>query len=235
MKLNRERKNIVQKVFLSVVLFVALTMPNTTMAQNSREYIRKKISQKGQCRNVAITNFGGSVMLYGKNGYAYKDISPLLASKIKNLATERKYIDDIQLTNTGSWIILAEDVVWYDIPAGLEKQLKNFYNLGEKITAVTLNDYGEWIVVGTKEIAASSYKYINWLKDGISSYGNLRTVHMTDDAIVAVFERGFKYGGETPQSLIKAIKEADFEVYKVKFVGKSWFIASKNGKCKYYM
>ncbi|MBR1834097.1 MAG: hypothetical protein IJ785_01105 [Bacteroidales bacterium] len=235
MKKNYHLQKLLRTTLFVVMVF--LLFPNQSMSQNSREYIRSAIREKGQCRNVAITRYGGDLMLYGKNGYAYKGIPYDLASKIDQLHDESKFIDDIQLTEGGRWLILIGNngASWNNIPYGLEQKLREYNSRDEVITSIAMNDDGDWVVVGTTIFATSSSAITQWLKEGMDSYGQLWTVHMTDDAIVAVYERGFKYYGEVPYSLKSALKEVTFNVYRLKFAGTAWFIADKSGNYRYNM
>ncbi len=235
MKKNYQLQNLLRTALLALMVFVL--SPNQSMSQNSREYIRNAIKEKGQCRNVAITRYGGDLMLYGRNGYAYKGIPYDLASKIDQLHAEGKFIDDIQLTEEGRWIILVGNngAAWNDIPYELELKLREYNERNEVITSIAMNDNGEWAIIGTTIFSTSSSTISQWLKEGMDSYGQLWTVHMTEDAIVAVYARGFKYHGEVPYSLKSALREVSFNVYRLKFAGTAWFIADKSGNYRYNM
>jgi len=233
-----EIKKIIKQLKKCVLILIGiLSICCTVYSQNSREYIRNVIKEKGQCRNVAITRTGGDIMLYGKNGYAHKGIPSDLASKLTELNNDGKLIDDIQLTEGGKWIILIDNngVAWNNIPYSLEKKLREYNDNGEIITCIALNDAGEWVVVTTEHFSASSDEYSEWLRKGLSTYGQLWTVHLTDEAMVAVYEGGFRFIGDVPSTLKQALKEVDFDVYRLKFAGTAWFIADKSGRYRYNM
>ena len=222
---------------LMTLIAVFFAMTTQSMAQSSREYIRTAIRERGECRNVALTKTGGDLMLNGRNGYAYKSILTGLANKIKELHDRDVYIDDVQLTENGSWIVLWGDngVAWNDIPYSLEKKIREYNEDGEVINTITFNDDGDWIIITNTKYAASSSVYLDWLSEGEKTHGELWTAHITDDAIVAVYENGFKYGGEYPSTLRERAREADFDVYRLKFAGSAWFIADKRGNYDYHM
>lgn len=219
------------------VIALFLTMTSQSMAQDSRQYIRDAIAERGECRNVAITKTGGDLMLNGRNGYAYKSIPSDLASKLKELHDRDEYIDDVQLTEEGSWLILWGDngVVWNDIPYSLEKKIREYNDAGEVINTITFNDDGDWIIITDTKYAASSSTILEWLSDGEDSHGELWTAHITDDALVAVYENGYKFAGDYPPTLRQRAREADFDVYRLKFAGTAWFIADKQGHYDYHM
>lgn len=66
-------------------------------------------------------------------------------------------------------------------------------------------------------------------------HGMLWAACVTDDAIVAVYESGYKMLGEDPESLKKALKETHLDVYRLKIAGESWFFADKDGHYRYSM
>lgn len=229
LKLRRER------VFLVISLMLFCCAENG-FAQTSRQYIRNEIETKG-ARNVAITKTGGDLMLYGRNGYAYKGIPQSLSNAMRELHDDSKYIDDIQLTESGDWLILWGDngFKWNNIPYSLEEKIRYYNKQGEVVTCAAFNDYGDWIVVTTEHFSASDDSDRILLKEGIDTWGALETVCLTNDCLVAVFDRGYRFRGNVPESLKTALRETSMDVYRLKVAGGSWFIADKEGHYRYYM
>lgn len=98
-------------------------------AQNSRgrNYIKQNISEWGGCRNVAITDTGGDLALNGKNDYSYTaGIPQALADALEKYHDDDDYIDDVQLTEDGEWLILVgkNGCQWSNIPSKLESKLR---------------------------------------------------------------------------------------------------------------
>lgn len=117
-------------------------------AQNSRgrNYIKQNISEWGGCRNVAITDTGGDLALNGKNDYAYTaGIPQALADALEKYHDDDDYIDDVQLTEDGEWLILVgkNGCQWSNIPSELESKLRQWNEAEETITSVTFNDDGD--------------------------------------------------------------------------------------------
>lgn len=220
---------------LSVVMLFCLAIPS--MGQNSRKVIRDAIKKYGECRNVAITETGGDLMLYGKNGYTSSECPASLTKRLKELQDKDEYIDDVQITEKGSWLILWGDngVYWSGIPKSLERKIREYNEAGEVINTVTFNDNGDWIIITDDRFAASDSDFIDWLSDGQDDFGELWTCHMTDDAMVAVYENGYKWVGNVPQSLKDEATSVDFDVYRLKFAGECWFMADKDGDYSYSM
>lgn len=95
-----------------------------------RAYIRKQIDSWGECRNVAITKSNGDLALYGRNGFAKSDLPYNLNEALTELNNERKYIDDVQLTENGRWLILwgNNGIRWNNIPYSLERKVREYNN-----------------------------------------------------------------------------------------------------------
>lgn len=220
---------------LLVAALFAISLP--LQAQNSRQYVREKISYYGECRNVAITKYNGDLMLYGQNGYAASGCPSGLTDALDELNEQNKYINDVQLTDEGRWLVVYGDngIRWNDIPYGLEQRLRQYNSNGEVITSVTFNDDNDWVVVTTEHISASDTKLQNWIKEGMDDYGKVWTVCLTDDACVVVFENGFRFLGNIPDDLRSALKNTSMDVYRLKISGSSWFFSDGKKKYQYHM
>ena len=216
-----------------VLLFTSLS----AYSQRSREYIRTQIQKQGNCRNVAITKTNGDLMLYGRNGWAATGCPTGLTRALDELNDDGEYIDDVQLTESGSWLILYGDngMQWNNVPYSLERKMREYNNRGDVITSVTFNDAGWWIIISEEYISASSSKLQSWLADGTERYGQLWAACVTDDAVVAVYESGYKFEGNVPEGLKTALRNTTLDVYRLKIAGSSWFFADKKGAYQYHM
>ncbi|MBP3547803.1 MAG: hypothetical protein J6J64_03925 [Alistipes sp.] len=229
-----------KKIFTTICLaFVAavMFMPAEASAQNSRYYIKDAIDEWGECRNVAITKYNGDIALYGRNGYSAQNIPDDLMDAIKELHERSEYIDDIQLTEDGNWLIIYGDngLYYRGITKSLERAITDFHDDGETITSVTFNDDGDWIVISTEHIQASDSELQDWLGEGIEEYGQLWAACITEEAVVAVYEGGYKFWGDVPSSLKQALRESSLDVYRLKIAGSSWFFADSDGNYHYNM
>ena len=168
------------------LIIVALIVSLTASAQSSRKYIKDKIDEWGSCRNVAITLTGGDIALNQTNAYAYSGIPTGLAEAIKELHADGEFIDDIQLTEDGSWLILYGDngFRWDGIPSDLETVIRQYNRDQEVVTSVTFNDKGDWIVISQEHINASNSSIYDWIQSGIDKFGQLWAAHLTDDGMV---------------------------------------------------
>jgi uncharacterized membrane protein len=221
-------------VMMAVLVIMTCSM---TMAQASREFIRNEIEKHGECRNVAITETNGDLMLYGRNGWAATSCPDDLTEALNELNDNDDYISDVQLTENGSWLILygSNGFRWNNIPSSLEKEMKDYNRDGEEIYSVTFNDKGDWIVITSDHFSASEGWITDWLKEGEDSFGELWAACVTDDAMVAVYESGYKYHGNVPSDLKDALRKSSIDVFRLKIAGTSWFFADKNGENDYKM
>lgn len=224
-------------IYMLRYILIFITISLNLSAQNSRLYIRDAIKEWGKCRNVAITKTNGDLALYGRNGYAIAGCPAGLNKAITELNNKEEYIDDVQLTEGGCWLILYGNngIRYNDIPYSLEQKLREFNKNREVITSVTFNDTGDWVVVTTNYISSSNTRIQNWLKEGMDKYGELWAVCITDDAIVAVFEEGYKFIGNVPSSLKTALQNTNLNVYRLKIAGSAWFFADSKGNYEYKM
>lgn len=219
---------------LLVVLMAAMIATGAMAQDNSREYIRNTIQRWGQCRNVAITKTNGDVAIYGASGsgYACKDVPASLAKTLGQLRDDDKYIDDVQLTEQGNWLILfgKNSIRYHGIPEDLKETLKKAISEDETITSVTFNDSGDWILISDEYVRSSNDALQEWLSEGMEDLGKVYAACVTDDAVIVVFQEGYKYYGTVPVDLLDALKDTTIEVYRLKVSGGSWFFADMKGK-----
>lgn len=230
--------NMDSRFFLKLFLLFILCFPGTGIsAQTGRSYIKSKIQAWGECRNVAITKTNGDLALYGLNGSARSGCPSNLNQALDELNRREEYIDDVQLTEEGRYVILYGNngIVWNDIPYSLEKQLRMYNREEEVITAVTFNDKGEWIVITTHYMAASDPSISQWLKEGNRQHGKLWTACITDDALVAVYENGYRFKGNVPDDLRQALRSTKLDVIRLKIAGSAWFFADSKSRYRYSM
>ena len=86
---------------LSILLLSILSSSFLGAQPSDRKFIKQQISKHGECRNVAITEYNGDLMLYGKNGWAANGCPDGLTDALDELNDDNEYIDDVQLTENG--------------------------------------------------------------------------------------------------------------------------------------
>lgn len=225
--------------YLSVLAIIGLSVfiSLESTAQNDRSFIRENIEKYGECKNVAITEYNGDVMLYGDNGWAASNCPADLTEALHELNDDGETINDVQLTEDGHWIILygGNGCTWNNIPDDLEEQIRQYNSDREVITSITFNDNGDWILISEEHISASDSRILDWISSGMEDYGQVWAACVTNDAKVVVFERGYIFDGDVPESLISELKSTTLDVYRIKIAGTAWFYADKEGNYNYYM
>ncbi len=219
-------------------MVVCLLLPIVSEAQNSRQYIKNAISNWGSCRNVVITDTGGDMALNYRNQYAAQGIPTSLGKALEELNEKGEYIDDVQLTEGGRWLILYGNngFMWNDIPNDLEQALHEYNDNAEVVTSVTLNDYGGWIIISTEHIKSSTEKIRSWIIEGMEQYGGLWAAHLTNDGFALCFERGYRFAGNVSSKLKDELQRTTLNVFRLKFTsGGSYFFADKEGRYEGWM
>lgn len=211
---------------------------NSIETGEGRSFIRDCITRWGECRNVAITETNGDLALHGRNGWAGTGLPENLSNALTELNEENKYISDVQLTENGNWLILYGNngFRWSGISETLEAKIRDYNARNEEVTSVTFNDSGDWIVITTEHYASSDQRITTWLKEGAAEYGMLWAACITENGIVACYEKGYTFFGEIPSELRNRLQETtDFDVYRIKIAGESYFFADKEGHYHYKM
>lgn len=220
-----------------ILLFASLAMILSMQAGTSREYVKQNIIEENECKTVAITESNGDAMIYGRNGWAADNCPSDLIETLHELNDMNEEIQDIHLTDDGRWLILYGNngIHWNNLYYELKEKMSEYNNKGEKITNVAFNDYRDWIIITPKHISASSDELLEWLNEGCERHGQLWTACMTYDAVVAVYESGFKFYGNVPEDLKEALTTCSSDVYIVKMSGESWFFRCTDGFWRYNM
>ena len=232
----KRRLSLIVSVSLAVTALCFVSLTAGAQPQD-REYIKNQIQYHGSCRNVAITQTNGDLMLYGSNGWAANGCPKGLTDALSELNDKGAYIDDVQLTENGSWLILYGDngFRWSNIPYSLEKKLREWNSNGEVVTSVTFNDDGDWIAISKEHISASDADIQNWISEGMSSYGQVWAACITDDAAVVVYAKGFKSLGDIPSTLWDRLQSTSINVYRLKIAGEAWFFSDGESRFDYHM
>jgi len=202
-----------------------------------REFLRGKIEEWGSCKTVAITLEGGDVALYGKNGWAGLGIPSTLSDVLDQLNKADQLVHDVQLTDGGKWLVLYGEngMKWSNIPVELETRLREINDQMEVVQSASFNDAGDWIVVTDQRLAASSEPVYDWIRQGEQSFGPVQSAHLTNEGMIVVYKAGFKYYGNVPQPLKKALNETDLKVFRVKFLSNgAYFFCDRYGNYAFY-
>jgi hypothetical protein len=209
--------------------------PSPVTTHRNRDFIKQIIEEEGRCRNVALTQRSGNVALFDGNGFAYQDVPAALAQTIDRMNAERSNIHDVHITEGGNWIIVGDTVTWAGIDSRLEAEIQRIMQRRESIRSVSFNDKGEWVLISDRAFISSNTEIQTWLRTNTNTHGVLRSVCLTDDGMIAVFERQIVSRGSVPQDLFDALRRTNLNVQVVKFSGNHWFFTDNNGGYQYYM
>lgn len=222
---------------LSLMTLFACFSGRLDAQPRDRSYIKQQISYHNECRNVAITERNGDLMLYGSNGWAASGCPKGLTDALNELNEDGEYIDDVQLTEEGRWLILYGDngFRWNDIPYSLEKKLREWNSSGEVVTSVSFNDSGDWVAICDKYISASDSDIQDWIVEGIDQYGKVWTTCLTDETLIIVYEEGFQTIGDIPSTLEDKLTSTPIDIYRLKIAGEAWFFSDGKSNFDYHM
>lgn len=196
-----------------------------------RKFVKEHVAKYGQFRVCAMTKTGGDVVVCGKNNWASSRCSQDLTDTLQAIGDAGERITDVSLTERGRYIVLygLNAASWNGIPSEMEHYLRKFHDNYEVLYSAAFNDAGDWIIVASEHFASSASWLNTWIDDGLKQYGKLLAATVTDDAAVAVFERGFKFFGNVPSEMKDELRKAGFDVRIIKISGASWFFADKDG------
>ncbi|MBQ8493962.1 MAG: hypothetical protein IJ464_06770 [Alistipes sp.] len=223
-------------IHLLLVAFVVF-MPVRALSQNSRYYIKESIEAWGKCRSVAISSYSGNMALTGHNSVAMQDLPEELSLKLREINLAKEYIEDVQITDEGMWIVLygGGRISHSILPESLIKGMRRFRDAGEKITSVSFNDDGLWIITSESHVLASEQRVTKWLTEGFVDYGRLWSTCVTKYGVVAIYEGGYRYLGEIPDTLKAALSSTKLNIYRLKIIEDAWFFADRDGNYRYKM
>lgn len=199
---------------------------------NDHQYIKKKITAKGNCKNLAMTCEGGELAIFGSNGWSTYGCPDKLVDALEELNGESLEIIDVVLTEKGEWLILCEqNIIRYSsIPNRLRSEIDQFISHGETLTSVSFDDNGQWAVTSPNYFGASSDAILDWIDSGCGTYGTLYSISITNDAMVAVYENGILTKGKIPVDLHSAYDRCNFSVRWAKIAGSHWFFSDGKGR-----
>ena len=120
-----------------VVAFTCIALSSA----RDRFYVKNSIERWGSCRNVAITDRGGDIAFVGTNKCAYDRIPTSLSKQIDNLNDRAFFINDVQLSEKGRWLISYGDGLmrWHRIPAMLKNCLYELITDRHQIKSITVD------------------------------------------------------------------------------------------------
>lgn len=221
----------------SILFFASFAVALAIAAQSPRENIAQQIKASEECTSVALTEANGNAIIHRRNEWYAEGCPNAFTEALYDLQVRDVELQDIHLTELDRWLVLydenkiASDLLYEN----LKQKIANCQEDGEKITTVTFNDNGYWVIITTKQISASNDDLMDWIKDGCEQYGQIWTACITNNAAIAVYESGFKYFGNIPEDLKEALRTCESDIYTVKVAGDAWLFRCTNGYSRYHL
>lgn len=217
-------------LLLGIFSFSAALVP----ASPAGQYMHSQIQELKGCRNMALSDSYGMLMLDGGNGFSAYGIPKELAESLTTLNTDNKAISDICISESGYWYIVGDTLRGRGAPKFIYDKVAELCATGEHVLCVNFNDNGIGIVVTEKSISCNDNEILKALVDGGKKYGKLLSVCLRNKGLLAVYEDGFRTVGTVPEDLASFLAETDLEVAYAKFTDNgSWFVGTENQTCSY--
>ncbi len=226
-----------RKTVFAVALLLTGTVASFAQTGNAT-YIRNFINSQGQCKTGALTSSNGCVAIVGGNGYAASGIPQSLNEHLAAESKAGRTIDDICLTENGSWYCVGDTLRGVNCPQAMINTVNNFCRLGDRILCVTFDDNGNWIVISSGHWSASNTSIEGNMKKAQNMHGNILTAHLGNDGGLAVIcQNGSTVFGNVPSSLTTFLQtKLNFAAMYIKFsTNGSWLITGRSSEYAYSM
>ncbi len=166
-----------RKTVFALSLLLAGTVASFAQTGNAT-YVRNFINSQGQCKTGALTSSNGCVAIVEENGYAASGIPQSLNEHLAAESKAGRTIDDICLTENGSWYCVGDPLRGVNCPQAMINTVNNFCRLGDRILCVTFDDNGNWIVISSGHWSASNTSIEGNMKKPQNMHGNILTAHL---------------------------------------------------------
>lgn len=198
--------------------------------QADTRYIHEELNKIQRCKNMALTRNQGMVVLYGTNGFIPSGIPNTLYDKLKDFNNRGLVVDDICLTENGSWFIVGDQLSGYGVPADISTKIDEMVNNQERITCVSFNDRGRGVVISDKSFWANDRDLYNYLVSLSTEYGYINSVCITNKGMIACLNGGYGSNGTVPDTLLNYLdRELSDHIGTPRYIKFSdwgdWFVA----------
>ncbi|MBR3442882.1 MAG: hypothetical protein IKG96_04415 [Bacteroidaceae bacterium] len=184
-----------------------------------RNQLRKHINKWGVCKSGTLTLERGAVAIYGSNGYfCTATVDENIKSTLDDIHDAGHYIDDINITENGSFIIVyGNGKHWIgNMPNALMTTLHG-YPLGTIFRSISFNESGTYAITTSTGFKSNNDNYQAFYDDTHEEYGHLLSVNICDDGAVFCYSSGSKYCGYIPQNVDAAMNSFSGTPRFVKF------------------
>ncbi|MCR4736172.1 MAG: hypothetical protein K5829_14340 [Treponema sp.] len=218
-------------LLLSGILFFSSV---AMYASPAGQYMHSQIQELKGCKNMALSDSSGMIMIEGGNGFSSYGIPKELSESLTTLNADNKSIYDICITESGYWYVVGDTLRGRGAPKFIYDKVAELCAAGEHVLCVNFNDNGIGIVITEKSISCNDNDILTALVDGGKKYGKLMSVCLRNKGLIAVYEEGFRKVGLVPDDLVEFLSETDLDIAYVKFTDAgSWFVGTENQTCSY--
>lgn len=111
---------------------------------------------KHRIRQVAVSPSGGWVILYGRNGFLYANVSIDVSAKLWEFSNAGEVLKQLAFAPDNRWVMLRDNYgFWqYSVPRMLSDKLWSCHNLRQEIRDVAIAPDWGWIVLYGKDGSA---------------------------------------------------------------------------------
>lgn len=193
---------------------------------------KSKIDKNNACKNGCIIGSGKGVVIIGKNSFACEGVSDNIKSILEGYRSKGSRINDIAITPQGKYVIIEENNGYSNntgIPE-LDKELSRANSARETIYSVSLTDGGKWAVITDAHYTSTGY--FDVIETARKKYGKVRSISMTDKAVVVCCNRGVYYKN-VPKKLAKDLDNIYWIPKYIKFCDGCTFLIT-DGKSAYW-
>ncbi len=181
-------------------------------------YLREQIDEKRQCRTGAITANDIGVVVFGKNGYAYRNIHDKLKERLEDACENSCKIHDICISNNGKYwcVVYGNGAWWASAPETFYKQIRYFFANNEVVQSISINDKGDWAIITDKHMCSSSAEVHEALIYTHDSLGKVYSIALSENGYIICAANGAYFNNLPTQAYERLIRRA--KQTKVKIV-----------------
>ena len=202
-------------------------------------YLREQINEKRQCRTGAITANDIGVVVFGKNGYAHRNIHDKLKEHLENANENSCKIHDICISNNGKYwcVVYGNGSWWASAPETFYEQIRYYFANNEVVQSISINDKGDWAIITDKHMNSSSaevYKALIYARD---SLGKVYSIALSENGYIICTANGAYFNNMPTKAyeyLIQRAKQTKVKIVKFTDSG-TILVTDGENSYSYYM
>lgn len=220
---------------LFCILFcLCILLPTNTYGQNVLA-ANKIIKAHPDVYNMAVTENQGTAILF-HGGFECVGCPASLERTLGEIIAVGDTIIDVQISEQGAWsivfgnhqILFSDDVL---PPQNVMKKALEYAEAQKHITQISFNDQGHFVIMAEESVTASSEQIMDFLREGVNRYGNIRGISVSDESIIALFDEGVRFLGECNPTIKDDLQQYnDWDLTVIKHCATTWFFRDNEGQ-----